>query len=334
VQVSLWAWALFGVLVLVMLALDLGVLRPSRRELGEPTVRSAAVWSAAWIGLALAFGLVVLALYGPPAALTYLTAYLLEKSLSVDNVFVFALIFSELAIPPAYQRRVLLWGIIGALVMRALLIAAGVYLLTRFHWVIYPFGALIILAAVRILWGSEKERQVVAAACAVCGSWVARIIPITPVLRGGSFVIRQGGKLVATPLLVALLVVETTDLVFALDSVPAVLAITREPFLVYTSNVFAMLGLRALYFVLAGVLDRFRYVRAGLAGILVFVGARMLLTELVEVPTWASLAVIVAVLGFSVGASLLIRPRPKIPSMSTSQSTEPLKGVLDDRLLH
>jgi tellurite resistance protein TerC len=307
-QVSLWVWAVFGVLVLAMLALDLGLLRPSRREPRELTVRSAAIWSAAWIGLALAFGLVVLALYGPAAALTYVTAYLLEKSLSVDNVFVFAVIFSELAIPPAYQRRVLLWGIIGALVMRALLIAGGIYLLSRFHWVIYPFGALIVLAAVRILWGAEKEREVVAAACAVCGSWVARLVPITPVLRGGRFVIRQGGRLVATPLLVALVVVETTDLVFALDSVPAVLAITTDPFLVYTSNVFAMLGLRSLYFVLAGVIDRLRYLRIGLAVLLLFVGARMLLSEVVEVPVWASLMVIVSVLALSAAASLLARP--------------------------
>ena len=305
-SVSPWVWGLFGVLVLAMLVLDLGVVQRSRGEPREPTLRSTAIWSAAWIGLALAFGLVVLAVYGPAAALTYLTAYLLEKSLSVDNVFVFALIFSELAIPLAYQRRVLLWGIIGALVFRALLIAGGIYLLERFHWVIYPFGALIVLAAVRILWGEKKEREIVAAACAACGSWVARIVPITPDMRGGSFVIRQGGKLVATPVLVALLVVETSDVVFALDSVPAVLAITREPFLVYTSNVFAILGLRSLYFVLAGVIDRFRYVRAGLAAILVFVGARMLLTEVVDVPTLASLAVIVGVLGLSVGASLLM----------------------------
>jgi tellurite resistance protein TerC len=312
-QVNVWAWAVFAVVVLAMLALDLGLFQSSRREPREPTFRSAAGWSAAWIGVSLAFGLVVLALYGPAAALTYLTAYALEKSLSVDNIFVFVLIFSELQIPAAQQRRVLYWGVLGALVMRGLMIAAGVYLLARFQWVIYPFAILIILAAVRILWGQEKEREIVAGACAVCGSWVGRLIPITPVMRGGQFVIRQGGRLVATPLLVALLVVETTDVIFALDSVPAVLAITREPFLVYTSNVFALLGLRSLYFVLGGVIERFRYLRVGLAVILVFVGARLLLTDVVHVPMWVSLMVIAAALAVSTTASLIRPPRRAPP---------------------
>jgi tellurite resistance protein TerC len=205
---------------------------------------------------------------------------------------------------------VLYWGILGALIMRALLIAAGIYLLERFEWVIYPFAVLIILAAVRLIWGREKERQLVLEACAVCGSWVARFIPITPVLRGGRFWIRQNGRLMATPLLVALIVVETTDVIFALDSIPAVFAVTREPFLVYTSNVFAMLGLRSLYFLLAGVLDRFRYVRVGLAAILAFVGGKMLLSEVVEVPTWASLAVIVGALAVAVTASVVRPVRP------------------------
>jgi TerC family integral membrane protein len=304
VRVSGWVWVLFGSLVLAMLALDLGVFGSARREPRELTLRSAGFWSAAWIGLGLSFGLVVLALYGTGPALVYLTAYLLEKSLSVDNIFVFVLIFSQLQIPPAQQRRVLYWGILGALVMRALLIAAGIYLLERFHWVIYPFAVLIILAALRLAWGREKERQLVIEACAVCGSWVARLIPITPVLRGGRFWIRQNGRLMATPLLVALIVVETTDVIFALDSIPAIFAVTREPFLVYTSNVFAMLGLRSLYFLLAGALDRFRYLRVGLAAILAFVGGKMLLTDIVEVPTWASLAVIVVALALSVLASI------------------------------
>jgi tellurite resistance protein TerC len=253
------------------------------------------------------FGIVVFALYGQSAALAYVTAYVLEQSLSIDNVFVFVLIFSELRVPEAEQRNVLLWGVLGALVMRALLIGAGLFLLSRFHWVVYPFAALIIFAAFRLVWGRQKERELVLAACAICGTWVARLIPITPQYHGGRFVVRQaerGGRLVATPLLVALIIVETSDIVFALDSVPAVLAVTTQPFIVYTSNIFAMLGLRSLYFVLARVVDRFRYLRAGLAAILIFFGGRLLLSDVVDVPTWLSLAVIAAALALSIVASI------------------------------
>lgn len=304
--VSSWVWVLFALMVLALLAVDLGAFRPSRRGPQVVTLRSAAGWSGAWIGLSLLFGLVILVLYGNTPALTFLTAYLLEKSLSVDNIFVFILIFSELRIPPEQQRRVLYWGVLGALVVRAILIAGGVFLLRRFHWIIYPFAALVIFAAVRILWGREKERQLVVNACAVCGTWVARIIPVTPVLRGGSFWIRNRGRLVATPLFIALVVVETTDLVFALDSIPAVFAVTGDVFLVYTSNVFAMLGLRSLYFLLSGVVERFRFLRAGLAAILAFVGVKMLSSGLVEIPTWVSLAVIAAALTLAVTASVAI----------------------------
>jgi tellurite resistance protein TerC len=191
--------------------------------------------------------------------------------------------------------------------MRAVLIAAGLFLLNRFHWVVYPFAALIIFAAVRLLWGGQKQRELVVAACAICSTWVARIIPITPQYHGVRFWVRQGGRggrLVATPLLVALVIVETTDIVFALDSVPAVLAVTREPFIVYTSNIFAMLGLRSLYFVLAGVVERFRFLRVGLAAILIFFGGRLLLDDVLEVPTGVSLGVIAVALALSVAASL------------------------------
>jgi tellurite resistance protein TerC len=290
--------------VLSALALDLGLFRRSRGEERELPLRSAALRTAAWTALSLLFALVVLASYGRHAALTFATAYLLEESLSIDNMFVFVLIFSELGIPPARQRGVLLWGVLGALIMRALLIAAGLYMLNRFHWVVYPFAALIILAAVRLLWGGEKQREIVVNACSICSTWVARIIPITPQFHGNSFWLRRAGKLVATPLLVALIIVETTDVVFALDSVPAVLAVTRDPFLVYTSNVFAMLGLRSLYFVLAGIVDRFRFLRVGLAAILIFFGGRLLLSDVIEVPTGVSLAVIAAALTLAVVASL------------------------------
>jgi tellurite resistance protein TerC len=315
VRVAPWLWALFGALVLGMLALDLGLDRRRRRgardgRAGSPrtfTLRTAAAWSGAWIALGLGFGLLVLALHGPTPALTYLTAYLLEKSLSVDNLFVFVLIFGELSIPAAEQRRVLSWGILGALAMRALLIAAGVLLLERFRWVIYPFAALILLAAARLLWGERKERESVARACAVCGGWVARLVPVTPVLHGGRFVVRQGARLVVTPLLVALVVVETTDAIFALDSIPAVLAVTREPFLVYTSNVFAVAGLRSLYFLLAGAVARFHALRYALAAILAFVGVKMLLGGVVDVPPWVSLAAIVGIVAAAVAAAALAR---------------------------
>jgi len=304
---SLWVWALFGALVLAMLALDLGALR---RSDGEQPFKSAVVWSAAWIGLGVGFGGIVFVLYGSDAALTYYTAYALEKSLSVDNIFVFVLIFAELQIPPAEQRRVLYWGVLGALVMRAILIALGVFLLARFHWVIYPFAALILFAAVRILFGQEKEREVVINACAVCSTWVARIIPITPVLWGHRFWVRKGGRLLATPLFIALILVEPTDAVFALDSIPAVFAVTQDPFLIYTSNIFAMLGLRSLYILLGGAVSRLRYLRFGLAFILAFVGVKLLLGSVVEIPAWASLGIILGAVAVSAAFSLMMIPPP------------------------
>jgi tellurite resistance protein TerC len=295
------------VLVLSALAFDLGLLTRSGRQQHELSLRAATARSVGWTLLSLLFGLGVLVIFGKPAALTFVTAYLLEQSLSIDNVFVFVLIFSELKIPPALQRSVLLWGVLGALVMRGLLIAAGLFLLNAFHWVVYPFAGLIILAAVRLLWGKKKEQDLVVAACSICNTWVARFIPITPQYHAGRFVVRQaerGNRLVATPLLVALIIVESTDIVFALDSVPAVLAVTQEPFLVYTSNVFAMLGLRSLYFVLAGVVERFRFLRVGLASILIFFGARLLLGDVIGGPTAVSLGVIAAALTLSIAVSI------------------------------
>ena len=298
---NLWVWVVFVAVVLGAIAFDLGVTRGAH---GDLSVRAATIRSAAWIGLALLFGVGIAVLYGRGAALTYVTAYLLEESLSVDNIFVFVLIFSELRIPAPEQRRVLLWGVLSALVLRALLIGAGLFVLSRFHWIVYPFAGFIIFAAVRLVWGERKERQVVAAACSVCSTWVARLIPITPVLSGGRFLVRQGGRLLATPLFVALVIIETTDIVFALDSVPAVLGVTRDSFLVYSSNIFAMLGLRSLYFVLAGIVDRFRFLRLGLAVILLFFGARLLLSTVVEFPNQVSLAVIAVALAISVVASV------------------------------
>jgi tellurite resistance protein TerC len=256
-----------------------------------------------WVVLSLALGFWVLATEGRTAAAEYYAAYFLEESLSIDNIFVFVIIFSELHIPDQYQRRVLRFGVLGALVFRALLIGAGIAVIERFSWITYPFAALILFAAWRMLFGAEREREVVQAACNVCETWIARIVPVTPVLHGGEFWRRDGGRLVATPLFVALVVVETTDIVFALDSVPAVLAVTRNPFIVYSSNVMAMLGLRSLYFVLADALPRLRYLRHGLALILVFTGAKMLTGRWFHVSAGASVLIIVVVVATTIFAS-------------------------------
>jgi len=259
-----------------------------------------------WVGLGLALGLWVLVTQGTSVAAEYYAAYFLEKSLSVDNIFVFVIIFSELHIPAEYQRRVLRFGIAGALVFRALLIGASIALIQRFSWVTYPFAALILFAAWRMLFGAERERDVVQAACDVCNTWIARVVRVSPVLHGHDFWRREGGRLVATPLFVALVVIETTDIVFALDSVPAVLAVTRNPLIVYSSNVMAMLGLRSLYFVLADALDRLRYLRHGLALVLVFTGTKMLANDWVHISAGASVMVIGVVLLTTIAVSALI----------------------------
>src|SRR6266446_4867328 len=233
-------------------------------------------WVMVWVGLGLAVGLLVAATQGRDAATEYVAAYLLEESLSVDNIFVFVVIFSELHVPAEHQRRVLLFGVAGAVVFRALAIGAGITLIERVQWISYPFATLILFAAWRLLFGAERERKVVTEACDVCGTWIARVVRVSPVLHGHDFWRREGGRFVATPLLVALVVIETTDIVFALDSIPAVLSVTRNPLIVYSSNVMAMLGLRSLYFVLADALHRLRYLRVGLAVVLVFTGTKML----------------------------------------------------------
>jgi len=262
---------------------------------------------AFWVGVGLAFGVWVAVARGATAAAEYYAAYLIELSLSVDNIFVFVIVFSELHIPAEYQRRVLRWGVTGALVFRAVMIAAGIALIQRFQWVMYPFGALILFAAWRMLFAEERERRVVAGACDVCATWIARVVRVSPVLHGHDFWRREGGRLVATPLLVALVVIETTDIVFALDSVPAVLAVTRNPLIVYSSNVLAMFGLRSLYFLVSDALDRLRYLRQGLAVVLVFTGAKMIASEWVHISPGLSVGIIGLVLSVTIAVS--IRPR-------------------------
>ena len=307
-------WSVFGVALAAALITDI-VLGRGR----TPSLRSAALWSGVWIGLGVAFGAWVALRLGRDAGVTYLTAYLLEESLSVDNLFLFVLIFSQTGIPPALQRRALFWGIAGAFIMRAVLIGLGVYFLAKFHWLIYPFAALLLYAAVRMLGGGEKRQQFAEASCAICTSWVARFIPIAPVLDGSRFLVRKDGRLMATPLLVALVVIETTDLLFALDSIPAVFAVTRDPFLVYTSNVFALLGLRSLYFLLAGVIERVRYLRVGLAVMLLFAAAKLLLSDVIPIAPGMSLAVIAGILIVAIAASRLFPGKTMTPCTHLNQ---------------
>jgi len=282
--------------------------RPSA-DVGVPSSQNMA-WVIVWVGLGLALGLGVAATEGRSAATEYFAAYLLEESLSVDNIFVFVVIFSELHIPAEYQRRVLWFGVVGALVFRALAIGAGITLIERVQWIAYPFATLILFAAWRLLFGAEHERKVVKEACDVCGTWIARVVRVSPVLREHDFWRPEGGRLVATPLLVALVVIETTDIVFALDSIPAVLAVTRNPLIVYSSNVMAMLGLRSLYFVLSDAVYRLRYLRSGLAALLVFTAAKMLASEWVQVSAGLSVTIIGAVLLATIAASVWQKSTP------------------------
>ncbi|HEY0671229.1 MAG TPA: TerC family protein [Longimicrobiales bacterium] len=296
---SIWFWIIFNLFVLVMLALDLGVFH---RKAHEVSLREAGAWSAVWIGLALAFNAWVWSYAGPQAGLEFLTGYLIEKSLAVDNIFVFVMIFSYFAVPAKYQHRVLFWGIIGALLMRGGFIAAGAYVLQRWHWVIYIFGGILVLTAIKMLIKRGHETDL--------GKnplirWARSVMPMTEEYRGQAFVVREAGKWFATPLLLVLVVVEFSDLVFAIDSIPAIFAITSDPFLVYTSNVFAILGLRSMYFLLAGIVHKFVYLRVGLALVLAFVGIKMMIVDIYKIPTLWSLSVVAVLIGGSIVLSLM-----------------------------
>ena len=299
-------WVVFSVLVLGLLALDLGL---GRRRTEALPLREALSWSGLWIVVAILFGVGIYDRSGSTRALEYFTGYLVELSLSVDNVFVFLLLFTYFRVPKPHQHRVLFWGILGALVMRGIFIAAGVTLIERFEAVVYVFGALLIGSGVKMATdrGVEihPERNPLL-------RLARRVLPITKDFVGGRFFTVEAGRRMATPLFVVLLMVETTDLLFAVDSIPAVLAITRDPFVVYTSNIFAILGLRSLYFALAGFLGLFHYLSLGISVILIMVGAKMLLSEVVVVPTYLSLLLIVLVLATSIVASML-RPKQKAP---------------------
>ena len=295
---DLTIWIVLVAVVVGMLALDLFVFH---RDAHEVSMREAAILSAVWIGLGLGFGGLVFLWFGSQAGGDYLAGYLIEKSLSIDNVFVFAMIFSAFAVPAMYQHRVLFWGVLGAILFRAIFIAAGTSLLDAFHWLIYGFGILLILTGIRMARSKghaiDPERNRVLRA-------FRRVIPMTTEYDGQSFIVRHKGKLLATPLLAVLVIVETSDIMFAIDSIPAIFAITTDPFIVFSSNVFALLGLRSLYFLLAGLLPRFAYLKAGLAALLVFAGVKIMLSDLWKMPVPLTLAVIVGILGVSIGASL------------------------------
>ena len=297
-MVPWWAWAAVVAFTLFLLALDLFVLH---RDAHEVSLREAGWLSAFYAGIGLAFGGLIWVWRGPEAGGEYLAGYLIEKSLSVDNIFVFALIFSYFAIPAKYHHRVLFWGIIGAIAFRALFIALGAVLLNNIDWIVYAFGAFLVYTGIRMARGHSVEvhpdRNPVV-------RLMRRFIPVSDEVRGQRFLVREGGRWIATPLLAALVAVETMDVVFAIDSVPAIFAITDDVFIVFTANVFAILGLRAMYFLLAGTIPRFAYLQTGLALVLVFVGAKMFLTDVGKLPVWISLGVIAVIIGTAIGASL------------------------------
>jgi len=296
-DVPFWLWAAVLGLILAMLALDL----LAHRRAHVVVLREAAAWTAVWVSLGLAFGAVVWWMYGPTAGGEYFAGYLIEKSLAVDNVFVFALIFGYFAVPRMYQHRVLFYGVLGALVLRAVFIAGGAALIDRFHWVLYVFGAILLYTGWRMFRHRNHEMDLSANPVL---RLARRLIPTTEDYDGQKFWVRRAGRWVATPLFMVLVLVETTDIIFAVDSIPAIFAITQEPFLVFTSNAFAILGLRAMYFLLADLMHRFVYLKAGLAAILILVGTKMLLIDIWKVPIGLSLAVIAACLIVAVTASL------------------------------
>ena len=312
IATNIWFWLGFVAFVLAMLSVDLGVFNRTPHVV---KAREALAWTAVWVGLALVFagGLAVFASH--QAALTFLTGYVIEESLSVDNIFVIVLIFQYFAVPAQYQHRVLFWGILGALMMRGLFIGVGAALLARFEWIIYIFGAMLVITGIRMaLKGDEQfdgEQNAVV-------KFVRRFLPLTDGYRGKHFMAIENGRRFATPLLLVLVLVEATDLIFAVDSIPAIFGITRDPFLVFTSNIFAVLGLRSLFFLLASVVTKFHLLKYGLAVILTFVGAKMLLETWIHIPILLSLGIVISVLAASIVASLVWPAAPAVEKTTGS----------------
>ncbi|WP_161889587.1 TerC family protein [Pontibacter russatus] len=298
-EVNATFWIGFNLFVLLMLALDLGVFN---RKAHVVSVKEALTWTGVWISLSLIFNGLVYYWFGETKAIEFLTGYLIEKSLSIDNIFVFVLVFGYFQIPAIYQHKILFWGILGALVMRVIFIFAGVALIQQFHWTIYIFGLFLIYTGYKMF--TEKDKKMEPENNPVI-KFFRRIMPVTNQLHGDKFFVKLDGKKYATPLFLVLILIETTDLIFAVDSIPAILAITQDQFIVYTSNVFAILGLRSMYFALAHVVDRFVYLSYGLAIILVFVGLKMVMVDIFKIPTFISLLVIALILTVSVVLSFI-----------------------------
>ena len=317
---TLWPWLAFNLFVLAMLGLDLGVFHKKTHVV---SFKESITWTVVWISLALVFNFGIYHYLGPQKGLEFFTGYVIEKSLSVDNVFIFALLFSYFAVPPLYQHKVLFWGVFGALVMRAIMIFLGAALIAKFSWVIYLFGAFLILTGIKMIVKREEE---IHPENNPLVRWFKKLMPVTSDYRGDRFFVMENGVRMATPLFVVLLVVEFSDLVFAVDSIPAIFAVTTDPFIVYTSNVFAIMGLRSLYFALAGVMDKFHYLKIGLGVVLTFVGVKMLLGHTpYKIDTLISLGVIITVLIASVAASLLW---PKKTPLGHSPLPDPTKPNL------
>ena len=291
-------WVSFNVFVLIMLALDLGVFH---RKSHEISVKEALIWTGVWITLALLFNLFIYFYFDNDLALEFLTGYLIEKSLSIDNIFVIMMIFSYFHVPSPYQHKVLFLGIFGALIMRLFFILAGIELIHRFHWLIYIFGGFLIVTGIRMLFSYDAkinpEKNIFV-------RLVRKIIPVTNTYQGDKFFVRNNGRLWATPLFLVVIVIEATDLIFAVDSIPAILAVSEDPFIVYTSNAFAILGLRSLYFAVSGIEKYFKFLKYGLAVILVFVGTKMAIADIIKIPVHLSLIIIALILGVSILASM------------------------------
>ncbi|MFA0747867.1 TerC family protein [Fervidibacter sp.] len=307
----IWAWGVFLLVVIAMLMVDLGVFHRKAHVL---SMREATIWSIVWVVVALVFNAIVWVWLGHQKALEFFTGYLVEKALSADNIFVFAVLFNYFAVPPEYRHRVLFWGVLGAIVFRLTFILAGTALLKKFHWVVYIFGIIVIVSGIKLLMRKDEEidpeRNPVL-------RLARRFLPITPNYHGQKFFVRLNGKFMATPLALVLLVVESTDIVFAIDSIPAIFAITRDPFIVFTSNVCAILGLRALYFLLEGMIRLFQYLDEGLAVILVFIGIKMLVSEFYKIPTWVALGFVAAVLAITIALSLMAERREQVRAGKT-----------------
>lgn len=314
-QVSLLFWIGFHIFIFSMLALDLGVFNKKSHKIA---VKEALAWSSVWITLAFTFNIFVFFEFGKTKALEFFTGYLIEYSLSVDNIFVFILIFSYFSVKPQYQHKILFWGILGALIMRGIFIFAGITLINRFHWIVIIFGGFLVVSGIKMLF--QKEAAGVEPEKNGLVRLFRKFLPVSDTLHGDALFIRQNSKLFATPLFLVLLVIESSDLIFAVDSIPAILAISKDTFIVYTSNIFAILGLRSLYFAVSGIMGFFRYLKVGLALVLTFVGFKMLASYFhLEIPILLSLATIVSILLVSIIASVIIKKKESFPDLIKRQ---------------